>query len=61
MLVQPMLTSDTSFVIHSTSPYEPSSQLAVVELAPGLGETLASAQRGSPWRLSMDKANGKVR
>lgn len=32
----------------------------MVELAAGLGETLASGMRGSPWRLAIDKASGRV-
>lgn len=31
------------------------------ELAPGLGETLASGTRGTPWRFSVDKKSGEVR
>ena len=31
----------------------------VAELAPGLGETLASGTQGTPWRLSVDKASGQ--
>jgi len=36
------------------------SPLALAELAPGLGETLAGASRGSGWRLLLDKAKGEL-
>lgn len=63
VLLQVMLEPDTSFVLHSRSPYAnngTAAATAVAELAPGLGETLASAQRGSPWRLAVDKSSGAV-
>ena len=31
-----------------------------VQVAPGLGETLASGTRGSAWALTVDKASGAV-
>jgi phosphoglucan,water dikinase len=43
---------------HSSS--SSSSPLALAELAPGLGETLAGASRGSGWRLLLDKTKGEL-
>lgn len=37
-----------------------SSSLALAELAPGLGETLAGASKGSGWRLLLDKQKGEL-
>jgi phosphoglucan,water dikinase len=61
VLLQAMLEPEASFVLHSRSPYEPEApDIAVAELAPGMGETLAAGVRGAPWRLRMDKSSGAV-
>lgn len=60
VLVQEMLSPDLSFVLHTVSPTTRDNELAEVEIAPGLGETLASGTRGTPWRLSLSKLNGDV-
>ena len=58
VLVQQQLSPDTSFVLHTASPLDEGPDALYAELAVGLGETLASGTRGSPWRLSVDKASG---
>ncbi|KAG2301304.1 hypothetical protein Bca52824_029955 [Brassica carinata] len=60
VLVQEMLSPDLSFVLHTVSPSDPSSNLVEAEIAPGLGETLASGTRGTPWRLASGKLDGTV-
>ncbi|KAK9806472.1 hypothetical protein WJX73_000758 [Symbiochloris irregularis] len=60
VLVQEQLSPDTSFVLHTASPLGGDADVLVAELAVGLGETLASGTRGSPWRLAVDKASGKT-
>jgi phosphoglucan,water dikinase len=58
VLVQEQLASEASFVLHTRSPLDQDPDLLYAELAAGLGETLASGTRGSPWRLSVSKASG---
>ncbi|KAL6854389.1 hypothetical protein ACP4OV_019292 [Aristida adscensionis] len=60
ILVQEMLEPDLSFVLHTVSPADHDPKLVEAEVAPGLGETLASGTRGTPWRLSCDKFDGSV-
>ncbi|KAJ4968179.1 hypothetical protein NE237_014880 [Protea cynaroides] len=60
ILVQEMLSPDLSFVLHTLSPTDRDRSLIEAEIAPGLGETLASGTRGTPWRLSCGKFDGKV-
>lgn len=59
VLIQEQLSPDTSFVLHTASPLGGDADVLVAELAVGLGETLASGTRGSPWRLAVDKASGE--
>lgn len=61
VLVQEMLSPDISFVLHTVSPTDREHNLVEAEIAPGLGETLASGTRGTPWRLSCGKFDGLVR
>nr|XP_043610294.1 phosphoglucan, water dikinase, chloroplastic [Erigeron canadensis] len=61
VLVQEMLSPDLSFVLHTVSPTDNDHNLVEAEIAPGLGETLASGTRGTPWRLSSGKLDGVVR
>ncbi|PIA25745.1 hypothetical protein AQUCO_10800026v1 [Aquilegia coerulea] len=61
ILVQEMLSPDLSFVLHTMSPTDRDSNSVIAEIAPGLGETLASGTRGTPWRLSSGKFDGQVR
>ena len=37
---------------------DPDSDELVAELAPGMGETLASGAQGLPWRLAVSKGSG---
>jgi phosphoglucan,water dikinase len=75
VLVQEQLAPDVSFVLHTRSPVvvvgsgggvngasasASSTTLALAELAPGLGETLAGASKGSGWRLLLDKSKGEL-
>ncbi|WVZ92117.1 hypothetical protein U9M48_038206, partial [Paspalum notatum var. saurae] len=60
VLVQEMLQPNLSFVLHTISPANHDPQIVEAEVAPGLGETLASGTRGTPWRLSCDKLDGRV-
>ncbi|KAJ4954682.1 hypothetical protein NE237_011465 [Protea cynaroides] len=60
VLVQEMLSPDLSFVLHTLSPTDHDHSLVEAEIAPGLGETLASGTRGTPWRLSSGKFDGNV-
>ncbi|KAK6115543.1 hypothetical protein DH2020_007812 [Rehmannia glutinosa] len=60
VLVQEMLSPDLSFVLHTLSPTDKNENLVEAEIAPGLGETLASGTRGTPWRLSSGKFDGNV-
>ncbi|XP_048629319.1 phosphoglucan, water dikinase, chloroplastic-like [Brassica napus] len=60
VLVQEMLSPDLSFVLHTVSPSDPGTNLVEAEIAPGLGETLASGTRGTPWRLASGKLDGIV-
>jgi phosphoglucan,water dikinase len=72
VLVQEMTPSELSFVLHTRAvsgasendpapvPGSPSPTLEA-EIAVGLGETLASGARGSPWRLEVEQSSGEVR
>ena len=61
VLVQELLSPDLSFVLHTLSPTDHDHTSVEAEIAPGLGETLASGTRGTPWRLSSGKFDGQVR
>ncbi|OMP05624.1 Pyruvate phosphate dikinase, PEP/pyruvate-binding protein [Corchorus olitorius] len=61
VLVQEMLSPDLSFVLHTLSPTDNDYKYVEAEIAPGLGETLASGTRGTPWRVSSGKFDGIVR
>ncbi|KAK3204499.1 hypothetical protein Dsin_018545 [Dipteronia sinensis] len=61
VLIQEMLSPDISFVLHTLSPTDGDHNSVEAEIAPGLGETLASGTRGTPWRLSSGKFDGLVR
>ena len=56
VLVQQMIDSEYSFIIHSTNPINDDKNQVYIELACGQGETLASAnQSGTPYRAIYDK------
>lgn len=61
VLVQEMLSPELSFVLHTLSPTDSDHNYVESEIASGLGETLASGTRGTPWRLSSGKFDGTVR
>lgn len=61
ILVQEMLSPELSFVLHTLSPTDQDHHSVEAEIASGLGETLASGTRGTPWRLSSGKFDGSVR
>ena len=62
LLIQQMLVADLSFIIHTVNPIDHSPNEAYVELAVGLGETLASGKSpGCPYRMLCDKNTGAVR
>eukprot|EP00879_Flechtneria_rotunda_P003769 GHRR01004008.1.p1 GENE.GHRR01004008.1~~GHRR01004008.1.p1 ORF type:complete len:728 (+),score=269.14 GHRR01004008.1:2494-4677(+) len=61
VLVQELLTPTYSFVLHTASPMGNDPSTAEVEIAAGLGETLASGKRGSAWRLAVNKSTGSVK
>ncbi|CAI8601623.1 unnamed protein product [Vicia faba] len=60
ILIQEMLSPDLSFVLHTMSPTDQDNNSVEAEIASGLGETLASGTRGTPWRISCGKFNGLV-
>ena len=60
VLVQKQLSPDLSFVLHTVSPLDADKDTMYAELAVGLGETLASGTRGSPWRLAVSKTSGRA-
>ncbi|XP_047333546.1 phosphoglucan, water dikinase, chloroplastic isoform X2 [Impatiens glandulifera] len=61
VLVQELLSPELSFVLHTLSPTDQNSNFVEAEIASGLGETLASGTRGTPWRLSSSKFDETVR
>jgi len=61
VLMQELLSPTYSFVLHTASPMGNDPLTAEVEIAAGLGETLASGKRGSAWRLAVNKSTGQVR
>eukprot|EP00210_Caulerpa_lentillifera_P008291 g7912.t1 len=60
VLIQQQLTPVLSFVLHTTDPLTKDANLLTAEIAPGIGETLASGTQGTPWRLTVDKRTGNV-
>ena len=58
VLVQEQVAPQVSFVLHTASALGGDSGTLTAEVAAGLGETLASGTRGSPWRFSVDKQTG---
>lgn len=60
ILIQEMLSPDLSFVLHTMSPTDQDNNSVEAEIASGLGETLASGTRGTPWCISCGKFDGLV-
>lgn len=61
ILIQEMLMGEISFVLHTVSPINRNARVVQAELAAGLGETLASGTKGTPWRLECNKFDGSVK
>jgi len=62
VLIQTMLIPELSFIMHTANPLGGRREEAYIELAAGLGETLASGiGRGTPFRLLCNKVTGEVR
>jgi phosphoglucan,water dikinase len=61
VLMQELLSPSYSFVLHTASPMGNDPATAEFEVAPGLGETLASGKRGSAWRIAVNKSSGAVK
>jgi phosphoglucan, water dikinase len=64
--MQEMLAPELSFVLHTADPMtgtngEVDRGSVFAEVAPGLGETLASGTQGSAWRMSISKASGDIK
>ena len=56
VLIQEQIHSDLSFIIHTQNPISKNADEVYIEVAVGLGETLASAnQQGTPYRLMYNK------
>ncbi len=56
ILIQEQIHSDLSFIIHTHNPISKNLDEVYIEVAVGLGETLASAnQQGTPYRLMYNK------
>lgn len=61
VLIQQMLIPDFSFIMHTVNPVSLNPDEVYVELAAGLGETLASGTvRGVPYRMICSKKTGDV-
>ncbi len=61
VLIQTMVDPALSFVMHTLDPINKDPNTAYVELAIGLGETLASAcQPGTPYRLRCNHTTGET-
>lgn len=61
VLVQELLSPHLSFVLHTVSPIDRNEKVVEAEIASGLGETLASGTRGTPWRIAGNKFDGTVK
>lgn len=62
VLIQPLLSPEYAFVIHTANPFENEKKELYVELAVGLGEPLASGKiPGSPYRVICNTHTGEVR
>ncbi len=61
VLIQKMLTPDFSFIMHTVNPISHNADEVYLELAVGLGETLASGSMGgTPYRMVCNKHTGKI-
>jgi phosphoglucan,water dikinase len=61
VLLQELVTPELSFILHTVNPLTGNPDEALVELAVGLGEVLASASvPGAPYRMACDRKSGAV-
>jgi len=60
VVVQAQVAPELSFVLHTVHPLSRNPSILVAEVAPGLGETLASGTRGSGWRFEVEKEGGSI-
>jgi phosphoglucan,water dikinase len=61
VLIQTMLSPDLSFIMHTANPVSGNEEEMLVELAVGLGETIASGrQRGTAFRMICHKKEGNI-
>ncbi|GJQ59157.1 MAG: hypothetical protein D8M57_07060 [Candidatus Scalindua sp. AMX11] len=61
LLIQQTLTPDLSFILHTVNPITENRDEVYIELAVGLGDTLASgAVKGTPYRMICNKKTFKV-
>jgi phosphoglucan,water dikinase len=59
-LIQPVVPAELSFIMYTRSPFDPGH--SYLELAAGLGETLASATgEGSPFRMHLQREGTELR
>lgn len=61
VFIQLQLAPEYSFVLHTIHPQTRDDSIIVAEIAPGMGETLASGTQGSGWRLHIDRQTGAVK
>lgn len=62
VLIQQMIYPDYSFIIHTENPFNRNSDETYIEVAAGLGETLASGGiAGVPYRIIYDRRSQEVR
>ncbi len=58
VILQPLITPDLSFILHSIHPVTADPDEVYIEAAPGLGATLAdAAEPGTPYRLTVGVGN----
>jgi phosphoglucan,water dikinase len=61
VLIQQLIFPDSSFIMHTVNPVSHQEHEIYVELAVGLGETLAAGgSRGTPYRMVCDKDTGEM-
>ena len=62
VLIQHMLVPEFSFIMHTANPVSRNPDEIYIELAVGMGETLAAAETpGIPYRMVCNKQTGEVR
>lgn len=62
VLIQPLVDPTFSFVLHTTNPLNHNQEQLYMELAVGLGQTLATpGMPGNPYRIVFNKRTGRAR